>query len=337
MVQGTDYEVYYLDDKLKIELLEDGQAYNKASLMIAYETSDVAAITAEDVEMAVEKVEECRGTIGIVPDLLCAPGWSQNPTIAAVMAAKAPNIGGLFRGKAVVDLDSSSSGAAVYSDVLKQKNDNGYTSEDMIVCWPMCKNGDYVFDLSVMACGLIAKVDSGNGDCPYESPSNKTLPITATIDADGNEITITGPQSDIISVTDGVVTAVNNGGWNLWGNYTGIFPKSTDVAKKFICTNRMMDWLCNTFVTTYWQYIDKPLTPALRDAIINSYNVWLDSLKASGKLLGGQIEYISEMNPVTQLLAGKFVLNGEVAAPVPTENIEFHIAYSAEMLKSAMG
>ena len=74
------------------------------------------------------------GLFGFVPDLICAPGWSSNPAVAAVMAAKAPSINGLFKGKAVVDLDTAASAASSYDKVLSWKNTNGYTDENMIVC-----------------------------------------------------------------------------------------------------------------------------------------------------------------------------------------------------------
>lgn len=204
------------------------------------------------------------------------------------------------------------------------------------MCWPMVKSGDYLFDLSVIVCGMIAKVDSGNADCPYESPSNKDLTITGTVNAEGEEINITPPQADMLSITDGVVTVLNNNGWVLWGNYLACFPKISDVAKVFICTNRTQDWLCNTFVNTYRQYIDKPLNPPLRDAIINSFNIWLSGLTAEGKLYGGEIEYRSELNPVTSLMEGKFRLDTKAASPVPAQRIDMHIEYSVDMLEAAM-
>lgn len=331
---GEDYEAYYSNRKLCVELIADKSNYDASALEIGYEAAAPELITAEDVETTVEKVEMCRSVVGIVPDLLCAPGWSSNPTVAAVMAAKAPSINGLFRAKAVVDLDTK--GVDTYSKVLEYKNNNGYNSEDMIVCWPMVKNGDYIFDLSTIVCGLMASIDSGNGDCPYESPSNKSVPITAAVDVLGNEINLSLPQADIVSVTDGVVTVINNGGWTLWGNYLGCYPKTTDVAKMFICTNRTQDWICNTFVNTYWQYIDKPFTAVLRDAIINAFNSWLNGLTAEGKLYGGEIAYNEELNPVTSIMAGMFRLDCEAASPVPAQRIDMHVKYSVDMLSSAL-
>ncbi len=336
LVKGADYDSYYADGNFCIELLEDGTGYNAERVTVTFEAADTDAITAEDIELAVEAVEMCRSVTGIVPDLLCAPGWSSNPVVAAVMAAKAPNINGLFRAKAVVDLDCSAEGADEYSKVLSQKNDNGYTSEDMIVCWPMVKKGDYLFDLSAIVCGVMAKIDSNNGDCPYESPSNKDVGISGAVNGEGREINLTSPQADTVSITDGVVTVINFNGWVLWGNYTGCYPKTPEISKMYICTNRTQDWICNTFINTYWQYIDKPLTPILRDAIVNSFNSWLNGLTAEGKLYGGEIQYDAERNSAGELVNGKITLNTSAASPVPMQRVDMCVEYSVDMLEAAM-
>ena len=87
---------------------------------VSYNAAKLDAITAADIEAAIEKIEECKALFGIVPDLICCPGWSQTPSVAAVMAAKAPSINGLFKGKAVVDIDTdATNGADSYSEALE--------------------------------------------------------------------------------------------------------------------------------------------------------------------------------------------------------------------------
>ena len=253
------------------------------------------------------------------------------------MAAKAPSINGLFKGKAVVDIDTdATNGADSYSEALEWKNENGYTDENMIVCWPLAKVGDYIFDMSVIACGVMGSVDSANGDCPYESPSNKGISITGLCDKAGNEINLSIQQADVVSYTAGIVTALNFNGWVLWGNYTGCWPASSDVSDYFICTNRMMDFVCNTFVNTYWSHLDRPLTRVRIDAIVNSFNSWLNGLTHEGKLYGGQIEYVAAANPTANLIAGKFRLDTRMASPVPAQEINMYVEFDVEYLTSAL-
>ncbi len=336
LTRETDYEAYYEDDQFVIELLPDGEHYGDSEFTLSYDIADLSDISTATIEAAIEKVEECKGRFGIVPDLICCPGYSKSPSVAAVMAAKAPSINGLFRGKAVVDLDSSSSGARTYLDVLTWKNQHGYTDENMIVGWPLVTVGDYIFDASVIICGLIAQVDQGNASVPYESPSNKSLTITGCVNEDGEEVNLSPQQADMISYSAGVVTFINFDGWVLWGNYTGCWPSSSDVADYFICTNRMMDYICNTFVNSYWSYVDKPLTRVMIDAIVNSFNSWLNGLTHDNKLYGGEIQYVPENNPTANLIGGKLRLDCKVASPVPAQQIDMHAEYDVDMLTAAL-
>lgn len=336
LTEGTDYQAIYDGGKLIIELLKSGEGYDTNDLSISGKSADLSAIKATDIEEAIEKADLCKTVLGVVPDLICAPGWSKNPSVAAVMTAKAPAISGLFLGKAVCDIDSSVAGAPTYDKVLKWKNDNGYTDENMIDAWGITKVGDYLFDTSVIVCGLIASVDTKNGGCPYESPSNKSLPISGMVNEAGVEINLTPAQADVVSVNAGVVTAFNFGGWVLWGNYTACYPASADVAEYFICTSRMHDWINNTFTSTFWSKLDEPMTRVRIDSIIISFNSWLSGLVREGKLYGGQIEYIADKNPAASLVGGKIRLDTTFASPVPMQQINMHSEFDVDALISAL-
>lgn len=335
LTKDTDYVAFYDNNNLVIELLESGSAYSATSLTIGYNAVSLTAINATAVEEAINKIEDAKATLGIVPDLICVPGWSKVPAVAAVMATKAANINGLFKGKAVVDLDSSASGADEYGDISAYKSANGYDDENMIVCWPMAKIGDMLFDYSVIVCGKLSELDAEN-DCPYESPSNKAIPITACVNAAGKEISLTVQSGDVVSYANGVVTALNFNGWTVWGNYTGCWPENKDVAECFICTNRMLDFVCNTFARMFWEYVDRPLTRVLIDAIVNDFNSWLAGLAHDGKLYGGTIEYVESNNATEDLLAGKFRLDLTEASPVPAQQINLYAEFDVELLAESI-
>lgn len=335
LVKGTDYTVDYDDDCCIVEIISDTYK-SETKLNVAYNAVDLSNITAETVEAAIEKIELCKPLFGIVPDLICCPGWSQTPSVAAVMAAKAANINGIYKAKAVVDLDTSSAGADTYDDVLTYKTSKGYTDANMIVCWPLVEFGDYLFDLSVVLCCKMADIDSDNGDCPFESPSNKAISITACVDKTGKEIDMTVQHADAVSYNAGVVTVLNFGGWVLWGNYTGCWPASNDVAEYFICTSRMLDFICNTFVNSYWAYIDGPVTQVKIDAVVNSFNSWLASLAHDGKIYGGEISFVSGDN-AADLINGHIRFDTTFASPVPAQRIDMHAEFDVDTLIAALG
>jgi len=336
LVKGTDYEVLYTDDACVVELISGGDHYSATTLNVAYNEADVSLITAAMIEAGFEKVELCKTVYNIVPDLFCSPGWSKNTAVAAVMAAKAPNINGLFRAKAVVDLDTSVGAADSYDDVLTYKNANGYTDENMIVCWPLAKVGDRVYDMSVLVCGVMCRTDSNNGDLPYESASNKTVALSGLCNAAGQEILLTVQHANFLSYDAGVVSALNFDGYRIWGNYTGCWPGNGDPAKAFYCASRMMDFLSNTFVNTFWSYVDRPLNRVLIDAIVNSFNSYLDGLTAINALLGGELRYVEDNNPAADLLAGRFRLDLQAASALPAQEINLFSEFSVSILTEAL-
>ena len=339
----TDYSILYDRDNTDtyvciVELLEDGSAYDAETVSIAYSAADPKAATVADVVDGVAQVDTCLTAVGVVPDLIAAPGWSHNTVVAAVMATKAAAINGLFKGKAVIDVDSSEEGVTEYSALSGWKNKNNMVDPDQILCWPMVQLGDYRFHLSTQICGLMATVDAGNRGIPYESPSNKNLKMDACVLKDGTPVNLTWNQVDLIAGSWGVVTAVNflDSGWVAKGNYTACYPGNTDVKDQFIPVSRMFDFIGNTLIRTFWSKLDKPMTPALRDSILQTCNIWLGGLTGGGYLYGARAEMLAEENPLTSLLDGIITLHIYNAPPVPAQEIDFILEYDVSYMETAL-
>lgn len=338
-----DYSILYDRDDTDtyvciVELLEDGSAYDAETVNIAYSAADPKTATVADVVDGVAQVDACLTAVGLVPDLIAAPGWSHNTVVAAVMATKAAAINGLFKGKAVIDADSGEDGVTEYSQLSGYKNKNNFVDVDQIICWPMVQLGDYRFHLSTQLCGLMATVDAGNRGIPYESPSNKNLKMDACVLADGTPVNLTWNQVDLIAGSWGVVTAVNflDSGWVAKGNYTACYPGNTDVKDQFIPVSRMFDFIGNTLIRTFWSKLDKPMTPALRDSILQTCNIWLGGLTGGGYLYGARAEMLAEENPLTSLLDGIITLHIYNAPPVPAQEIDFILEYDVSYMETAL-
>ena len=341
--RDTDYSILYDRDDTDtyvciVELLEDGSAYNAETVSVAYSAADPKTATVADVVDGVAQVDACLTAVGLVPDLVAAPGWSHNTVVAAVMATKAAAINGLFKGKAVIDADSGEDGVTEYSQLSGYKNKNNFVDVDQIICWPMVQLGDYRFHLSTQLCGLMATVDAGNRGIPYESPSNKNLKMDACVLADGTPVNLTWNQVDLIAGSWGVVTAVNflDSGWVAKGNYTACYPGNTDVKDQFIPVSRMFDFIGNTLIRTFWSKLDKPMTPALRDSILQTCNIWLGGLTGGGYLYGARAEMLAEENPLTSLLDGIITLHIYNAPPVPAQEIDFILEYDVSYMETAL-
>lgn len=342
--QGEDYSVFYGQNDTgayvcTVELIEGSKSYGAQTLSVGYDAvaPDKVSHTVHIVD-GVAQVDACMTAVGVVPDLICAPGWSDDPVVAAVMATKAGAINGLFTGKDVIDIPCGEGGVTEYSELSDYKNKNNLVDPTQIICWPMVQLGDYRFHLSTQLCGLMATVDAGNRGVPYESPSNKNLKMDACVLADGTEVNLTWDQVNLIAGSWGVVTAVNflDSGWVAKGNYTACYPGNTDVKDQFIPVSRMFDFIGNTIVRTFWPKQDKPMTTALRDSILQTCNIWLGGLSGSGYLYGARCELRAEENPLTSLLDGIITLHVYNAAPIPAQGINFIMEYDISYAETAL-
>lgn len=336
LVAGSDYEAAYDDDGvLVITLLDGGTAAEATSLNLEYDELDPTAVNEDDIIGGISvsdgsvKGLECLNKVfpltGLVPGIVLAPGWSHEPTVAAVMKAKAGNINSHFKAITLNDVPTES--VKKYTDVKNWMNQNSYNDTAQVVCWPMVKMGDDIYHMSTHVLGVIATVDSSNGDIPYESPSNKSMQINGCCLKDGTEVVL-GPDEAGYLNGQGVVTALNFiGGWKCWGNRTACYPSNTDPKDAFISIRRMFYWHAQTFIQTYWAKVDKPINKRLIQTVLDSENMRLNGLTGQGVILGGRVEFRDDENPVTNLMDGIIKFHTYLTPPAPAREIENVLEY----------
>lgn len=343
---GEDFDLFYEGENLILEVLDSGSIpAETGELTITFDEVDPSMITEKEIiggfdaetkkYSGLELIDKVFPKYGIVCDLILAPGWSHKSTVAAIMKAKAEAINTVFTGaKALIDVDTTE--VTYYSDATAWKKEQNMNDKAEILCWPMFGLGDYIFHASVHAAGLMAATDSDNGDCPAESPSNKTLQIDRACLADGTTVLLDLNQANYLN-SNGIVTALNFiGGYVLWGNETACYPADTDVKNYFISVSRMFGWVANSLVLSYWNKIDKKMNRRLIDSIVDSVNIWLNGLVNEEKLLGGRVEFLEEENSQTALMAGKAVFHIYLTPPSPMKECEFVLEYDAEYVSSAL-
>ena len=334
-----DYTVLYDEDDgvCIVELLSSGSAYSAAKLSVSGSTVDTSAVVTADVVSGLGVIDACMSMVGVIPDLICAPGFSHLSVVAAIMATKAAGINGLFRAKALVDVDCGAEGVTEYSALTPWKNKNNMVDENQILCWPMVKLGDYQFHMSTQLAGLMAKVDTDNAGVPYESPSNKNYKMDGCCLEDGTEVNLTFEQSNIIAGY-GIVTALNfmSMGWTCRNNYTACYPANTDVKDQFIPVSRMFDFVGNTLIRTFWSKLDKPMNRRLIDTIIDTCNIWLNGLVSQEYLLGARAEYLEEENSLVDLMAGILHIHIYITPPSPMQECDFTLEYDTSYVMSAL-
>ena len=346
-VKDTDYTVGYTQEgTLVINVIPEGAILPAATqLQVGYTQVNATVVDKQEIIGGVdptsgkgtglEVVDDVFPALAIVPGIILCPNFSQDPEVAAVMTAKADNVNGCFRCVAYADIDSVT--VLKPQDVNAWKNSNNYVSKRLVAFWPRVALTDKEYWLSTQGAALTEWVDNVNVNIPVESPSNKNIKINRTIVGSltaPTDMLFSKPYSDMLN-GQGIVTALNwIGGWKLWGNNTTIYPSQSDPIDRWIPVRRMFDFIGNTIVLTIYQFVDKPGNRRLIDAIIDSLNIWLNSLVASGNSLGARVEFRHDENPITELLNGHYKFHVFVAPPIPAEWIEFLIEFDVNYLEA---
>lgn len=341
--EDVDYLLTFDNDGYLIVTMVDESI---TEVTIAATAIDPSAVGYEDIiggidvntgkETGAEVIRQIYPKLGLYPGTLVAPGFSQNPNVAAALKAKTEALNGVFRCMAFVDIDASADGAIKLTDAKTQKESQGVTSVFQVAFWPMGKIGEKIYYLSAMAAAAMAATDAANGDVPYKSPSNISCGATAACLADGTEILLDQEQGNILN-SYGICTLINLNGMKLWGNNTAGYPNTTDPKDRWIAPRRFFNWTENNFILTYLQHVDDPLNARLAKNICNSENIKGNSYVARGYCAAYHASYSEDDNPVTDLLNGILRIRMQEAPYPPAEKIEGIVSYDTSALASEMG
>jgi len=351
---STDLTTYVLHTDYELTVNSSGQGVIArvstgaigagATVHVGYHALTPATVAASDIigsvdsatllKKGMELVADVFPRFRLVPGQLLAPGYTSDPTVTAVALAKASSINGHFNAIVLADVPATSAGADVYTEVAAWKNTNSFTAADMVVCWPMGRLGDTLYHLSTLTAARAQQTDSDNDGVPYESPSNKSLPIDSLVLADGTEVILDTVAAASLNA-QGIVTALNFiGGWVLWGNRTGAYPANTDPADAFIPFVRMRAWNRQVLVLSHWQRVDNPMNRRKIDSVVDSENIRLNALAARGFILGARVELREELNPTTSLLDGQVTYSVSWMPPPPMDGITFNVEVDPSYLST---
>ncbi len=346
--EGTDY-IAGFDSKgyVVVTLLESGSADSATKLNISGEKIEPSLVTAEDIiggydaatgkESGLELIRQIHPLFGMVPGILTSPGYSRDPAVAAVMAAKCLNINGIFKCECIVDLDCTAAGAVKYTDIQAVKERSSFVSSHMEPVWPKVRIRDEVYYYSAIFSALVAYIDASNDDVPNLHMSNKSLPITGLCldDKEGTEVVIDKEQANVVN-SFGVVTAVNINGFKSWGNNTAAYPDTTDPKDRWFGCRRFFSWWGNSFILTYFKKVDDPINYRLIESVCDAENIRGNSYAAQGKCAGARMVYVQEDNPEEDILNGKIQFRQYLAPYTPAEDILNILEFDPSMLAAAL-
>lgn len=342
----TDYILTFdSTGKLVITLTASGAGADAESLTVESTSIDPTMVTVDDIigtvdaatgkETGMEVLRQIYPKFGLTPGLLLAPGWSQEPAVGVLLAAKCEEINGYFKCECLIDIDSTTDGAVVYTAVKQEKSDAGCSSKHSGALWPCVAVGSRILWYSAVYGALTAYTDANNDDVPSLSPSNKLLGITGTVLADGTEVNLDQIQANTLNEI-GVITAINVNGWRSWGNNTAAYPGTTDPKDRWFCCRRFFSWWGNSFIQTYAQKVDDPANYRLIESIVDSENIRGNAYVAQDKCAAAYIEFSEAENTIEKLLNGQIRFHQHLAPYVPAEDIVNTLEFDTDALRSAL-
>lgn len=332
LVKDTDYTASYNNSgNLEIKIKNKAKVTNNV-VQLTYDELKPAQVTKADIIAGIEGVESIYPKFQLIPSIIIAPKWSCDAEVAAVLAAACLDINTCFKAVTFVDIPTDT--VTTYDACNEYKNSNNLVDENMYLCWPKVSLGGKQYHLSTQAAALSCRVDAENGDVPYESPSNKNLQCDSAVLANGTEVLLGKGQADYLNSV-GIATALNfAGGWKLWGNCVSAYPNQLDPKDYWLPLRKMLAWVSNTLITSFFHKVDKPINRRLVQNIVNSVNLWLNGLTAREFILGGRVEFLREENPDTDLIAGKLTLHVYIGFVTPAQEIDFLVEYDTSYLET---
>lgn len=333
--EGRDYSVDATSGL--VTRIATGSIVAGATVEASYVYADVSKVTSADIiggiepvtgqSTGLELIDEVFARYRLVPSIILAPKFCEDPAVAIVMAAKCENINGLFKAICVVDIPTDGENAVTkYQDVPGYKEKHNLTDELMLVCWPKLRLGDQVYSLSTQLAGLMAQTDGDHEGIPYASPSNKLLSATSCgyLDEEGvwREVWLDLTKANYLN-GQGVYTVSNfDGGLKSWGGRMACYPSNTDPKDCQDAIRRFFNWYEAQFILTYFSKIDQPLTRRLIQTFLKSEQIKLDGYTAREIILGGSISFADTENPLTDLIDGVIRFHLRITPPPATREVE---------------
>ena len=347
LTRGTDYVVTFNNDGTANLIMVSAAAKAATTVTVAGNKVNPAGVTAADIvgsvdvatgaETGLEVIRQIYPKLSMTPGILIAPRFSENATVAAALQAKTKEINGVFKCVTVIDIDSTASGAKVYSEVKTKKEAQAVADPNAYAVWPYAAVGETVYSGSSLAAALTSYVDAVNNDTPNVSPSNKTIAISKMVlnDAENTEVILDQDQANTINGF-GVATFLNMNGFRLWGNNTAAYPGTTDPKDRWFSVRRFLSWAANTFILTYFQKVDDPANKRLIESIVDSENVRGNGFVARDICARYEITFNEDENTTADLLNGKLTFHQYITPYTPAEDIEDVIEFDPNALSNAL-
>jgi len=242
--------------------------------------------------------------LGIEPNIVICPGYSQLASVMSKMIAVAEKLNGF----AFVDIARHDN----VQEILTARATGAYASSSpaLVLCAPHIvrynanEEENQILGLSVALAVAKAATDSVNGF--WISPSN--FEISSIL---GTDIPIRSSLTDTTADTNllngaGIVTLLRRAGtgYRVWGNWTAAFPTEKG-AEVMIAPRAVRMMIREVLIDAAITYLDRNnITKLTIEMIQNNVNAFLRDLIGKGAINSGSCLWKAEDNPSEQIATG---------------------------------
>jgi uncharacterized protein len=291
--------------KVVVVRVEEGDTVNET----------IANIVGNGISTGLEAFVQAGPLLGVIPRLICAPGFTsqRTGTDANAVCAALPALCNKLLAHAVVDGPATTEQAAI--DWRETLSSNRLIPVDPAVR-VMAGSEVAVMPLSPAVIGIGVRRDHEKQGRPFHSWANQ--PVAG----------IVGPSRPInFSLTDGategqrllshnvgvllrgelgVETAIASGGFV----YVGTDNAGEDDLWRFYNVTRGRDYIHLMFLRTLRFYLGRfNLTGQTIQAVLNTMGFAMRDLKADGDILGYEVKFTRDQNSAEELRQGRFTVN----------------------------
>ncbi len=328
-------KIYVTGTKVDLEYKElDPTKLTKADIIGGYDLTSMK-------RTGLELVNEIYMTFKELPAFIDAPGFTEDSEVATILETKARTIsGGMFESIPLINAPANKR----YDEIPKWKDDNNIVDSDQFLFYGHLKLGTNIYYQSIHYAALALLTDNGTSGVPCQTPSNKAYKMDALMWKNGTnweELRLDRETQANFLNYNGVITAINFGGWRCWGSETAANPLVTDPKDKTIIARRMFKHIGNQFVISYFDKVDSLLTGRMARYLLDSMNSVLAGWKTAEYILGGEVFFSPTGNSLITAFDGDFAFDIELGIVPHMKSITFtkqiNKSYLESFLNSLIG
>lgn len=278
-------------------------------------TATIANVVGNGATTGLSAFLEAGPSLGVIPRLLCAPGFTSQRTApdANAVCAALPPICAKLLAHAVVDGPATTEQAAI--DWRETISSDRLIPVDPAV--KMLSNGlTVVVPLSPAVVGIAVRRDHEKQGRPFHSWANQPVqgivgpsrPIrfSLTDGATEGQRLLASNVGVLLRGEMGVESAIAQGGFV----FVGTDNAGEDDLWRFYNVTRGRDYIHLMLLRTLRFYLGRfNITGQTIQAVINTMTIALRDLKADGDILGFEVKFIRDQNTPESLRNGRFTIN----------------------------